>query len=157
MGERYQSLLHPELLVSSLVSLQRPQVVTLLGVQGAKNLMVQLLVSSLVDFLKNKLGFDEAFNYKEEQDYDAALKRYFPDGIDIYFDNVGGKMLEAVLNHMRLHGRVAVCGMISQYSLEQLEGVHNLLNLLTKRIHMEGFIISDQYHIYPKFRKMVVL
>ncbi|XP_042025964.1 2-alkenal reductase (NADP(+)-dependent)-like [Salvia splendens] len=109
-----------------------------------------------VDLLKNKLGFDEAFNYKEEQDYDAVLKRYFPDGIDIYFDNVGGKMLEAVLNNMRLHGRVAVCGMISQYCLEQLEGVHNLLYLFTKRIRMEGYTVSDHYHLYPKFLEMVV-
>ncbi|XP_042030695.1 2-alkenal reductase (NADP(+)-dependent)-like [Salvia splendens] len=109
-----------------------------------------------VDLLKNKFGFDGAFNYKEEQDYNAALKRYFPDGIDIYFENVGGKMLEAVLSNMRLHGRVAVCGMISQYSLEQPEGVHNLFNLITKRIRMEGFIVTDHYHLYPKFLEMVV-
>ncbi|XP_042025962.1 (+)-pulegone reductase-like [Salvia splendens] len=109
-----------------------------------------------VDILKNKFGFDEAFNYKEERDYNAALKRHFPDGIDIYFENVGGKMLEAALSNMRLHGRVAVCGMISQYSLEQPEGVHNLLNLLTKRIRMEGYIVSDHYHLYPKFLEMVV-
>ena len=82
--------------------------------------------------------------------------RYFPDGIDIYFENVGGKMLEAVLNNMRLHGRIAACGMISQYSLEQPEGVHNLLNLITKRIRMEGFIVFDYYHLYPKFLEMVL-
>ncbi|KAG6400057.1 hypothetical protein SASPL_141545 [Salvia splendens] len=110
-----------------------------------------------VDLLKNKFRFDEAFNYKEEQDYNAALKRYFPDGIDIYFDNVGGKMLEAVLNSMRLNGRVALCGMISQYnSLEQPEGVHNLINALVKRVRMEGFFTSDHYHLYPKFLEMVV-
>ncbi|KAG6400025.1 hypothetical protein SASPL_141513 [Salvia splendens] len=111
-----------------------------------------------VDLLKNKFGFDEAFNYKEEQDYNAALKRYFPDGIDIYFDNVGGKMLEAVLNNMRLNGRVALCGMISQYnSLEQPEGVHNLINAIVKWVRMEGFFTSDHYHLYPKFLEMVVL
>ncbi|KAG6400030.1 hypothetical protein SASPL_141518 [Salvia splendens] len=83
--------------------------------------------------------------------------RYFPDGIDIYFDNVGGKMLEAVLNSMRLNGRVALCGMISQYnSLEQPEGVHNLINALVKQVHMEGFFTSDHYHLYPKFLEMVV-
>ncbi|XP_047954750.1 (+)-pulegone reductase-like isoform X2 [Salvia hispanica] len=110
-----------------------------------------------VDLLKNKFGFDEAFNYKEEQDYNAALKRYFPDGIDIYFDNVGGKMLEAVLNNMRLQGRVSLCGMISQYnSLEQPEGVHNLLNVIIKRVRMEGFFTIDHYHLYPKFLEMVV-
>ncbi|CAI8586999.1 unnamed protein product [Vicia faba] len=54
-----------------------------------------------VDILKSKFGFDEAFNYKELQDLDATLKKYFPDGIDIYFDNVGGDMLEAALVNMR--------------------------------------------------------
>uniref|UniRef100_A0A2N9GIM1 2-alkenal reductase [NAD(P)(+)] n=1 Tax=Fagus sylvatica TaxID=28930 RepID=A0A2N9GIM1_FAGSY len=60
-----------------------------------------------VDLLKNKFGFDDAFNYKEEPDLDAALKRYFPEGIDIYFENVGGKMLDAVLLNMRIRGRIA--------------------------------------------------
>ncbi|XP_057781337.1 2-alkenal reductase (NADP(+)-dependent)-like [Salvia miltiorrhiza] len=109
-----------------------------------------------VDLLKNKFGFDEAFNYKEEQDYSAALKRYFPDGIDFYFENVGGKLLEAVLSNMRLHGRIAACGMISQYSLEQPEGVHNLFNLVAKRIRMEGFLVFDYYHLYPKLLEMVL-
>ncbi|KAL7106423.1 hypothetical protein ACP275_07G112700 [Erythranthe tilingii] len=109
-----------------------------------------------VDLLKNKFGFDNAFNYKEESDYNVALKRYFPDGIDIYFENVGGKMLEAVLNNMRIHGRIAVCGMISQYSLAQPDGVHNLFNLISKRIKMEGFLVMEYYHLYPKFIEMVL-
>ncbi|KAJ9558678.1 hypothetical protein OSB04_013292 [Centaurea solstitialis] len=109
-----------------------------------------------VELLKNKFGFDEAFNYKEEQDLDAALKRYFPDGIDIYFENVGGKMLEAVLLNMRLHGRISVCGMISQYNLEQGEGVRNLTCLITKRVRMQGFIVGDSYHLYPKYMEMVL-
>ncbi|KAK6138633.1 hypothetical protein DH2020_027619 [Rehmannia glutinosa] len=109
-----------------------------------------------VDLLKNKLGFDNAFNYKEEQDLNAALKRYFPDGIDIYFENVGGKMLDAVLLNMRLHGRIAMCGMISQSNLDQPEGVHNLFYLITKRIRMEGFVVNDYYHHYPKFLDIVL-
>ncbi|XP_030445254.2 2-alkenal reductase (NADP(+)-dependent)-like isoform X1 [Syzygium oleosum] len=109
-----------------------------------------------VDLLKNKFGFDDAFNYKEELDLDAALKRCFPEGIDIYFENVGGKMLDAVLLNMKLHGRITVCGMISQYSLEQPEGVHNLLNLLLKRVRMEGFVVPDYYHLYPKFLETVL-
>ncbi|KAG6400152.1 hypothetical protein SASPL_141640 [Salvia splendens] len=129
------------------------------GSAGNKEKMNKLAFALMkVDLLKNKFGFDEAFNYKEEQDYNAALKRYFPDGIDIYFDNVGGKMLEAVLNNMRLNGRVALCGMISQYnSLEQPEGVHNLINAIVKWVRMEGFFTSDHYHLYPKFLEMVVL
>ncbi|XP_056161563.1 2-alkenal reductase (NADP(+)-dependent)-like isoform X1 [Syzygium oleosum] len=109
-----------------------------------------------VDLLKNKFGFDDAFNYKEELDLDAALKRCFPEGIDIYFENVGGKMLDAVLLNMKLHGRITVCGMISQYNLEQPEGVHNLLNLLLKRVRMEGFLVFDYYHLYPKFLETVL-
>ncbi|TMW90910.1 hypothetical protein EJD97_015052 [Solanum chilense] len=109
-----------------------------------------------VDRLKSTFGFDGAFNYKEEQDLDAALKKYFPDGIDIYFENVGGKMLDAVLLNMKIHGRIAVCGMISQYSLEQTEGVHNLFCLISKRIRMEGFLVHDYYHLYPKYLDMII-
>ncbi|CAL5414212.1 unnamed protein product [Camellia sinensis] len=105
-----------------------------------------------VDLLKNKFRFDEAFNYKEEKDLEAALKRYFPNGIDIYFENVGGKMLDVVLLNTRLCGRIAVCGMISQYNLEQLEGVHNLFCLITKRVR----IVFDYYHLYPKFLDMIL-
>ncbi|KAF4377382.1 hypothetical protein F8388_013728 [Cannabis sativa] len=109
-----------------------------------------------VDLLKNKFGFDEAFNYKEEPDFDVALKRYFPEGIDIYFDNVGGKLLDAVLQNMRSHARISVCGMISQYNLEQTEGVHNLTNLVWKSARMVGFLVADYYHLYPKFLEYVV-
>ncbi|XAR64543.1 Allyl-alcohol dehydrogenase [Bertholletia excelsa] len=109
-----------------------------------------------VDLLKNKLGFDEAFNYKEEPNLDLALKRYFPNGIDIYFDNVGGKTLDAALLNMRLHSRIAVCGMVSQYNLDQHESVHNLSCLITKRVRMEGFLVFDYYHLYPKLINTVL-
>ncbi|KAD5803723.1 hypothetical protein E3N88_15083 [Mikania micrantha] len=109
-----------------------------------------------VDLLKNKFGFDEAFNYKEEQDLDAALKRYFPNGIDIYFENVGGKLLEAVLSNMRVNGRISACGMISQYNLEQGEGVHNLSHIVTKSLRMQGFIVVHYYHLYPKYLEMII-
>ncbi|CAN1799061.1 2-alkenal reductase (NADP(+)-dependent) [Linum perenne] len=92
-----------------------------------------------VDILKNKMGFDGAFNYKEELDLDQALKRYFPEGIDIYFDNVGGPMLDAVLLNMKVNGRIAVCGMVSQNS----------------RIMMQGFLQSDFLHLYPRFLEHV--
>ncbi|KAF8013542.1 hypothetical protein BT93_I1399 [Corymbia citriodora subsp. variegata] len=82
--------------------------------------------------------------------------RCFPEGIDIYFENVGGKMLDAVLLNMKLRGRIAVCGMISQYNLEQPEGIHNLMNLIPKRVRMEGFIVSDYYHLYAKFLETVL-
>lgn len=106
--------------------------------------------------MKNKLGFDEAFNYKEEEDLNAALKRYFPEGIDIYFDNVGGQMLDAALLNMRLHGRIAVCGMISQYDLDKEEGVRNLMQVVLRRIKMHGFQVFDHYHLYPSFLDTVL-
>ncbi|KAI3997393.1 hypothetical protein MKX01_017763 [Papaver californicum] len=108
-----------------------------------------------VDLLKNKFGFDDAFNYKEEADLTATLKRYFPKGIDIYFENVGGKMLEAVLPNMAVHGRIPVCGMISQYNLQKPDGVHNLTQLVLKRVRMEGFNVSDHYHLYPEFMELM--
>ncbi|RCV15885.1 hypothetical protein SETIT_3G093900v2 [Setaria italica] len=106
-----------------------------------------------VNLLKTKFGFDEAFNYKKEQDLDAALRRYFPEGIDIYFENVGGQTLEAVLDNMRVHGRIPVCGMISQYNLEQPEGVHNLFQVVAKRLRMEGFMVFDYFNQYYKFEE----
>ncbi|KAL5775896.1 hypothetical protein ACOSP7_013453 [Xanthoceras sorbifolium] len=109
-----------------------------------------------VDLLKNKLGFDEAFNYNEELDLDAALKRCFPQGIDIYFDNVGGPMLDAALVNMRIHGRVAVCGMVSQHGYYDPQGIHNLYSLVRKRITMKGFLQSDYLHLYPKFLEHVI-
>ncbi|GAB2217970.1 hypothetical protein Droror1_Dr00001185 [Drosera rotundifolia] len=109
-----------------------------------------------VELLKAKFGFDEAFNYKEEQDFNAALKRRFPEGIDIYFDNVGGKMLDAALLNMRLHGRVAVCGMMSQYTLQQAEGIHNMMTLILNRLRLQGFVVSDHYHLYPEYLKLIL-
>ncbi|XP_065860835.1 2-alkenal reductase (NADP(+)-dependent)-like [Euphorbia lathyris] len=109
-----------------------------------------------VDLLKNKFGFDEAFNYKEEPDLNVALKRYFPEGIDIYFENVGGKMLDAVLLNMRTRGRIAVCGMISQYNVTQPEGIYNLTSIIYKLVRMQGFVASDYYSEYAKFMDIVV-
>ncbi|KAJ1400163.1 Polyketide synthase, enoylreductase domain [Sesbania bispinosa] len=104
-----------------------------------------------VEILKSKFGFDGAFNYKEEKDLDATLKRYFPEGIDIYFDNVGGDMLEAALVNMKRRGRIVVAGMISQYELDEPQGIKNLLNIIYKQIRIEAFTVYDYYHLYPKF------
>ncbi|XP_004287174.1 PREDICTED: 2-alkenal reductase (NADP(+)-dependent)-like [Fragaria vesca subsp. vesca] len=109
-----------------------------------------------VDLLKNKLGFDEAFNYKEENDLDAALKRYFPEGIDVYFEHVGGKLLDAVLLNMKDHGRIAVCGMISQYNLPEFEPLKNLLQIGFKRLNIHGFTHRDYNHIVPKYYEFVL-
>lgn len=65
-------------------------------------------------------------------------------------------MLDAVLLNMRVHGRVAVCGLISQYNLTQQEGIHNLFCVVTKRIRMQGFIFVDHKHLYPEFLEFAI-
>ncbi|MED6218231.1 hypothetical protein PIB30_025005 [Stylosanthes scabra] len=109
-----------------------------------------------VEILKNKFGFDGAFNYKEELDLNATLKRFFPEGIDIYFDNVGGDTLEAALLNMRRRGRIVVAGMISQYDLDEPQGIKNLMHIIFKQIKIEAFIVYDYYNKYPKFLETVV-
>ncbi|KAK4417092.1 2-alkenal reductase (NADP(+)-dependent) [Sesamum alatum] len=86
----------------------------------------------------------------------TGWEEYFPNGIDIYFENIGGKMLDAVLLNMRFHGRISACGMISQYNLAELESVKNLFNVVTKRICMEGFVVFDYYHRCSKFLDTVL-
>ena len=75
--------------------------------------------------------------------------------IAVYFENVGGKMLDAVLLNMRAYGCIAVCGMISQYN-DMPEGVHNLMHLIYKRVHIKGFVVFDYYHLYLKFLYLVL-
>ncbi|KAK2977953.1 hypothetical protein RJ640_014233 [Escallonia rubra] len=86
---------------------------------------------------------------------ELLLLWYFPSGIDIYFENVGGEMLDAVLVNMRLCGCIAVCGLIFRYNLDKPEGVHNLFCVITKRVRMEGFLVFYYYHLFPKFLEMV--
>lgn len=97
-----------------------------------------------LDYIVNKLGFDGGFNYKTEKPADA-LARLAPDGIDIYYDNVGGEQLDAALAAMNDFGRIVACGMISQYNLppNQLYGVKNMIYFVSKRLTMRGFIVSD--------------
>ncbi|KAK8573085.1 hypothetical protein V6N13_099900 [Hibiscus sabdariffa] len=109
-----------------------------------------------VDLLKKKFGFDDAFNYRQEPDYDATLKKYCSEGIDVYFDIVGGKMLDAVLLNLRPHGRVVMCGMISQYHLEHPDGILNLPSMVTKEARIEGFLSVNYYHLYPKFLEIIL-
>ncbi|KAJ5359257.1 NADP-dependent oxidoreductase RED1 [Penicillium cataractarum] len=94
-----------------------------------------------LDFIINELGFDGGFNYKNEKPADA-LARLAPEGIDIYYENVGGEHLEAALNAMKNFGRVVVCGLISQYNSAPYP-ITNIHNVLVKRITMRGFIVGD--------------
>ncbi|MGH9840869.1 MAG: NADP-dependent oxidoreductase [Blastocatellia bacterium] len=94
-------------------------------------------------WIVDELGFDEAINYKVEKVADG-LKRTCPKGIDIYFENVGGETLDAVLARINLGARISVCGMISQYNATApVPGPYNLVNILAKRAKMQGFIVTD--------------
>jgi len=94
-------------------------------------------------WITEELGFDAAINYRTESVH-KRLRALCPDGIDIYFDNVGGQILEAVLNHINLRARIPVCGMISQYTAATpVPGPANLGILISKRARMEGFLVLD--------------
>ena len=95
-------------------------------------------------WMRDELGFDSVVNYHIEN-VPEALRRHCPDGIDIYFDNVGGKILEIALDHLALHARIVACGMISQYNGGEVHAPANLARLIMKRARIEGFLCSDYY------------
>jgi len=95
------------------------------------------------DYLKNELGFDEAIDYKNENIY-SALKKKCPNGIDVFFDNVGGIILDAALSKLRMHAKVVICGAISQYNNKhKINGPSNYLSLLVTRSSMQGMVVTD--------------
>jgi len=99
-------------------------------------------------YLTEELGFDAAIDYKSE-DIHEALKEACPKGIDVYFDNVGGEILDAALARLRKHARVVICGAISQYNnKENVEGPKNYLSLLVNRATMQGMVVMDYAQDY---------
>ena len=97
-----------------------------------------------VRYVTQDLGFDAAFNYKVVDDYSAVLRELCPDGIDVYFDNVGGAITDAVIPLLNVKARVAICGQISQYNLETPQmGPRLLWHLIVKRAKVEGFLVLD--------------
>ncbi len=94
-------------------------------------------------WLVDELGFDAAIDYKHE-DVRAALRQHCPKGIDVYFDNVGGEILDIALGQLALHARVVICGAISQYNAtEGVKGPANYLSLLVNRARMQGMVVFD--------------
>ncbi len=94
-------------------------------------------------YLTEDLGFDAAIDYKSE-DVREALKRHAPKGVDVYFDNVGGEILDVVLSLLARRARISICGAISQYNnLEGVEGPKNYLSLLVNSARMEGFVVFN--------------
>jgi hypothetical protein len=106
-----------------------------------------------VGWLQEVAGVDAAFNYKTVDSLTAELGKHCPRGIDVYFENVGGAHLEAALEHMNLHGRIVLCGMISQYNeASGSSGPRNLRLAVRKRLTLTGFIVSDHADRQPQFQ-----
>jgi NADPH-dependent curcumin reductase CurA len=101
------------------------------------------------DMVVEKYGFDACIDYKND-DVPRALKAACPDRIDVYFDNVGGTTLEQALNRIAMHGRIVLCGAISQYNNAAMAGPGNYMNLLVQRARMEGFVVFDYAARFPE-------
>ncbi|MGW7538515.1 NADP-dependent oxidoreductase [Amycolatopsis sp. NPDC054798] len=119
--------------------------------KGAKRVIGSAGSAEKVRYLTEELGFDAAFNYKDGP-VAEQLAAAAPEGIDVYFDNVGGEHLEAAIASMNLHGRIAICGMISQYNAtEPTPAPRNLVQLIAKRITMRGLLVLDHWHLMQEF------
>ncbi|MBN1205640.1 MAG: NADP-dependent oxidoreductase [Myxococcaceae bacterium] len=97
------------------------------------------------DWVVQELRADACINYRTE-DIDQALARHCPQGVDVYFDNVGGATLDILLGRMKNFGRIVACGMISEYNAEtRLFTARNMLDVVTKRLLIKGFVCSDHF------------
>ncbi|KAJ1885347.1 hypothetical protein LPJ66_010162 [Kickxella alabastrina] len=108
-----------------------------------------------VDFVKS-IGADAVINYKTTIDLDAAIRQAAPNGIDIYFENVGGELFDIALKNMNTFGRIAGCGMISQYNAtpETAYCIKNIMEIVIKRITISGFVVSD-YYTKPDYKNFI--
>jgi NADPH-dependent curcumin reductase len=101
-------------------------------------------------WIKDELGFDATIDYKSE-DVGKRLAEVCPKGIDVYFDNVGGPILDAALANLAMRGRVVICGAIGDYNaVSSTPGPRNYMNLLVQRGRMEGFVVSDYFDRAPQ-------
>jgi NADPH-dependent curcumin reductase CurA len=104
------------------------------------------------DFIVKDLGVDKAINYKTAADLTAAVQKAFPEGIDVYFDNVGGSHLQAALANMRQFGRIAACGAIEQYNVTTPPaGPNNLILVVGLSLTIRGFIVSNHFDMMGDF------
>jgi len=102
------------------------------------------------DYLVRELGFDAAIDYKSD-DLKKALRQHCPQGVDVYFDNVGGEILDTVLTQLARHARIVICGAISQYNTTSgVQGPANYLSLLVNRAKMQGMVVFDYADRYPE-------
>jgi NADPH-dependent curcumin reductase CurA len=105
-------------------------------------------------WLEREAGIDKAINYRTAGDLSATLKKAMPEGIDVYFENVGGEHLNAALANMRLNGRIAVCGMIAQYNdTAPPPGPANIVMVIPQRLTIRGFLVTDYIDMMPDFMR----
>ncbi|MER5181271.1 NADP-dependent oxidoreductase [Streptomyces sp. NPDC002896] len=127
------------------------QVGQIAKLKGAARVIGSAGSDEKVKLLVEEYGFDAAFNYKSGP-VSQQLREAAPDGIDVYFDNVGGDHLEAAIGSLNRGGRIAVCGMISVYNAtEPAAGPRNLARLIQTRGRIEGFLVGDHYDLQPQF------
>jgi len=100
------------------------------------------------DWIVNELGFDAAINYKSD-DLDAQLAEHAADGIDMYFENTGGAIQSLIIDRMNPHGRVMVCGLIADYANEVPTPGPSWLNVIKRRLTIQGFTMPDHFHEVP--------
>jgi len=101
------------------------------------------------DYTVGELGFDACVDYKAGP-LGESLAAAAPNGVDVYFENVGGEVLDAVLVSMNPFSRITICGLVSQYNATEAYGVRNLRSILTNRIRVQGFIVSDRMELWPR-------
>ncbi|MFG3116589.1 NADP-dependent oxidoreductase [Streptomyces sp. NPDC048197] len=119
--------------------------------KGASRVIGSAGSDEKVKLLVEEYGFDAAFNYKNGN-VTQQLKEAAPEGIDVYFDNVGGDHLEAAISALNVHGRAAICGMISMYNAtEPSPAPRNLAMVIGKRLRLQGLLVSDHSALQPQF------
>ena len=97
-----------------------------------------------IDYLENDLGLDKGINYKQTDDMQAAIKEACPYGVDVFFDNVGGELFDAVFANINKHARIAICGQIAEYNeAHPPQGPRPMNTLVKKSARMEGFVVYD--------------
>jgi len=119
--------------------------------EGASRVIGSAGSAEKVALLTDRYGYDAAFDYKQAP-VREQLRGLAGDGIDVYFDNVGGDHLEAALDVMRNGGRAALCGAISAYNAtERTPGPDNMVNIISRGLTLEGFTLGNYTHVFPEF------
>ncbi|MEW2528587.1 NADP-dependent oxidoreductase [Streptomyces sp. NPDC047071] len=132
------------------------QVGQIARLKGASRVVGSAGSDDKVKLLVEEYGFNAAFNYKDEKPVVDQLKEAAPDGIDVYFDNVGGEHLEAAISRMNVGGRATICGMIAGYNdTEPTPGPRNMAMIIGKRLRLQGMLVGDHESLQPQFVREV--